>query len=59
MDVVRVMIPGFYEIFSIPSALAVHYFNLPFTVPGFSTLMLASFLAMIWGFAFAHLNKKC
>jgi len=58
MDVFRVMVPKLYDMLSIPSAMAIYYLNLPFTIQGFSTLLLASFLAMIWGMAFAHVNKN-
>lgn len=58
IDEIRVFIPKFYELLSIPSTLAIYYFNMPFTIRGLSTLLLASLLAMIWGMAFARLNKN-
>jgi hypothetical protein len=57
IDVVRDHMPVIYSMLRYVSGFIIYYTGLRFSIRGLSLLILASFLAMIWGMAFARIKR--
>jgi hypothetical protein len=58
IDIIRLYIPIVNLFLYDMSARILHVTGLPFSSAGFSLILLASILAVIWGMAFAKMYQK-
>jgi len=58
IDIIRQYIPVVNRFLYDLSARILYVTGLPFSTAGFSLIMLASILAVIWGMAFAKMHQK-